>query len=72
MKKALIIAILFIMLIITSCSNGALPEITLKGENSVDLAILVDKPNYAISEMAKAFAEKLSEYRSSRIAAAGR
>ena len=62
MKKVLIIVTIFIMLIISSCSGGALPEITLKGENSVDLAILVDKPNYAILEMTKAFASKLEEY----------
>lgn len=62
MKKALIIATILIILMITACSSESLPEITLKGGNSVNLVVLVNNPNYAISEMAKAFAEKLSEY----------
>ncbi len=62
MKKMLLLIFSIVLLSIIGCSEKeVLPvEISFKGENSVDMVVLVDEPNYAISEMASAFAEKLA------------
>ncbi len=62
MKKLFIATFIFTLLAFTGCSEDSNIDIVLKGENSVDLVVLVDEPNYAVAEMAEAFAEKLSEY----------
>ncbi|MBQ2880795.1 MAG: hypothetical protein IJE40_00855 [Clostridia bacterium] len=63
MKKMLLLMFSIVLLSIMGCSEKeVLPvEVSLKGENSVNIVVLVDEPNYAISEMASAFAEKISE-----------
>lgn len=63
MKKILIGIFIFTLMLLAGCGvEGAPVKIELKGEASVDLIVLVDEPNYAVNEMAKAFAAKLSEY----------
>lgn len=63
MKKLLTSLFFLLLITITSCSAEEAPvEVVLKGENSVDLVVLVDEPNFAETEIATAFAKKLSEY----------
>lgn len=63
MKKLFIGLFILTLTVLVGCGvEGSPVKIELKGEASVDLVVLVDEPNYAVSEMAKAFAEKLSEY----------
>ena len=61
MKKSMLVIFILMLVTFTGCSEDTNIEVQLKGENSVDIVVLVDEPNYAISEMASAFAEKLSE-----------
>ena len=69
MKRAFLPLFLLIsVLFFTGCTETVPIEIQLKGEQSVDLVVLVNEPNYAISEMATAFAEKLSEYTGKKVA----
>ena len=62
MKKFLLATFILALFTFTGCSEDAPVEVILKGEDSVDLVVLVDEPNFAVSEIAAAFAEKLSEY----------
>ncbi|MBQ2880796.1 MAG: hypothetical protein IJE40_00860, partial [Clostridia bacterium] len=63
MKKLVFIAIFTLLISFVGCTEKeTLPStVSFKGENSVDITVLVDNPNYAISEMASAFAEKIGE-----------
>ncbi len=67
MKKLFIATFIFTLLAFTGCSEDSNIDIILKGENSVDLVVLVDEPNFAVSEIASAFAEKLGEYTGKKI-----
>ncbi len=63
MKKVLIGIFIFTLMLLAGCGTEGTPvRIVLNGEGSVDIVVLVDEPNYAISEIAAKFAEKLSEY----------
>ena len=63
MKRVVFLLLFVYLLGIVGCSEKEVSpvEVLLKGENSVNIVVLVDEPNYAISEIALAFAEKLSE-----------
>ena len=61
MRKLFICLIAVILLVSVGCSFPG-STVKLKGDKSVALVVLVDEPNYAISEMSRAFADKLSEY----------
>lgn len=68
MKKLLLMIFTLTLFALVGCGVKGTPvKILLKGENSVDLVVLVDEPNYAVSELASAFAEKLSEYTGKKV-----
>lgn len=63
MKKLLLIIFTFALLALAGCgAEDAHAEIHLKGENALEIAVLVDEPNYAVARIAGAFAAKLGEY----------
>ncbi len=69
MRKLICFFIVLLLWVFVGCSSEAPSvEVVLKGVGSVDLVVLVDDPNYAVTEMVKAFADKLGTYTGKNVA----